>query len=377
MPAIAPFEVIAELEDAVKAGPPERRVRMLRQVASLFFTDADRLDEYQIGLFDEVLVRLIDSVEPWTLTKLSTPLADLRAVPRELTRRLAHHEDPAVAIPILRKCEHLSEEELVEIGKIRSDQHLLALAGRRSLSCDLTDILLTRGDTSICRTIAANPGAQLSRAGFAILVEMSPRDDEIAHSLVHRPDLPPYVLRALVANCTPALRSRLLKSAPVELYDAICAAIDDTAALAEPAKAAPVDYSEARSIVLALNKAGQLNDSSVNRFAVHGEPTKLVVALSVLATIPIETIERLMEKPDGHGLMIACRASRLNWQTAFAILQHRKCGHTLSRDQLAQTREAFEALSLSVAQRSIRFGSAHEWSTLILSPNATATRETH
>ena len=66
--------LIAELEGAVKGGSPERRVKMLRQVTDLFLSDADRLNEKQIGVFDDVLVRLIERMESRTLAQLSSTL---------------------------------------------------------------------------------------------------------------------------------------------------------------------------------------------------------------------------------------------------------------------------------------------------------------
>ena len=43
MPAIAATDLIAELDNVVEAGSPERRVQILRRVAGLFLSDADRL----------------------------------------------------------------------------------------------------------------------------------------------------------------------------------------------------------------------------------------------------------------------------------------------------------------------------------------------
>jgi uncharacterized protein (DUF2336 family) len=361
MTAIASTELIAELEHVVRAGSAERRTRILRQVTSLFLADADRLSDDHIGVFDDVLVRLIESVEPPALTKLSAPLADLKSVPKELVRRLAHHEDAAVAGPILCKCECLSDSDLVDIAGERGEKHLSAIAGRKRISRSLTDVLLRRGDTSVLRMLAKNPGAQFSAPGFATLNDAAARDDEIAYSLVVRPDLPPSALRELIAKCTPAVQARLLKIAPPDLHKTIQATIDDIAAHSHARKPQPVDYTEAKAMVLALNNAGQLSDSAVNRFAVRGEHRNIVAALSLLATVPTETIEPLLEADDCQGLAIACRASRLNWNTTAAVIKHRKGGKPASQEALERAKEVFESHSLSTAQRAIRFGSVHDW----------------
>src|ERR1700733_5140485 len=78
MTAIASTDLIAELDHVLKAGPSDRRVRMLRQVVGLFLEDAHRLNEHHIGVFDDVLVRLMEGVELRTLTTLSRAFADSR-----------------------------------------------------------------------------------------------------------------------------------------------------------------------------------------------------------------------------------------------------------------------------------------------------------
>ena len=55
--------IIAELEDAVRAGSPTKRVETLRQVTDLFLHDGERLSDEQVKVFDDVLCLLIARVE--------------------------------------------------------------------------------------------------------------------------------------------------------------------------------------------------------------------------------------------------------------------------------------------------------------------------
>jgi hypothetical protein len=80
MTAIAATDLIAELDNVVKAGSPERRIQILRQVAGLFLSDAERLKEQHIGVFDEVLVRLMKCVEPRVAKPNPPPHAPAGAV---------------------------------------------------------------------------------------------------------------------------------------------------------------------------------------------------------------------------------------------------------------------------------------------------------
>jgi uncharacterized protein (DUF2336 family) len=358
MAAAVSAALIAELDGAVKGGSPERRVQMLRQVTDLFLSDADRLNETQISVFDDVLVRLIERVEARTLAHLSDTLSEIDLAPRQAVRQLAFHADASVAAPVLTKSNRLSERDLIEIANIRGRQHLLAISGRETLNEALTDVLIRRGDADVSSALAQNSGARFSENGYATLVGNAERDERLTEKLGLRPDIPAKLLRELLAKATDAVRARLLKVASPAMQQKIEAAI---AVIAEqigipPPK--PIDYTEAQNEVATLNRTGKLNDSTVNRFAVAREYTNVVAALSFLSTVKIEAIVPLISSDRLDGLIVACKAARLSWSTTTMIIRNRPGCAPASKPELEQAQEVFETLSLSAAQRTIRFWSA-------------------
>jgi uncharacterized protein (DUF2336 family) len=354
----APSSVlIAELEGAVKGGSSERRVQMLRQVTDLFLSDADRLNENQIGVFDEVLVRLIERMEARTLVQLSCTLSESTFAPKEIVRQLAYHEEAAVAVPVLSKSNRLSESDLIEIANTRGQQHLLAISNRETLNEPVTDALLKRGNATVSHALAGNAGARFSEQGYSTLVESAEKDGDLAEKLGLRLDIPLNMLRELLSKATAAVRARLLKAAPAEMRQKIQDAIDFIATQMGFNVPKPVDYTASESTVLALNRAGKLGDQTINRFAVQGEYSNVIAAISLLSTVKIDAIEPLISNPRPDGLIVACKAARLNWSTTSMILRNRPECPPVSNDDLEQGREAFDTLSLSAAQRTIRFWS--------------------
>src|SRR5271168_3468591 len=162
MTAIASAELISELDAAVSSGSSERRVLLLLRVTHLFLSSAGRHNEQQIGVFDDVLVLLMQHVEVSSLVQLSSTLFGLDPAPRQAVRRLACHEEIAVAAPILVGSRALSDADLVEIARHLGQRHLLAISSRRALSESLTDRLLERGNDDVCRALAKNAGAEFS-----------------------------------------------------------------------------------------------------------------------------------------------------------------------------------------------------------------------
>jgi uncharacterized protein (DUF2336 family) len=358
MAAAASAALIAELDGAVRDGSPERRVQILRQVTDLFLSDADRLNETQISVFDDVLVRLIERVEARTLAHLSVTLSEIDTAPRAATRQLAFHDDASVAVPVLTKSNRLSEKDLIEIANTRGQQHLLAISGRETLNEALTDVLMRRGDIDVSNALAQNLGARFSENGYATLVGNAERDEGLTEKLGLRLDIPAKLLRELLAKATDAVRARLLKAALPAMQEKIQSAIAVVAEQIGVVPPKPVDYTEAQNEVVALNRAGKLNDSMVNRFAVGREYSNVMAALSFLSTVGIEAIEPLMKSDRLEGLIVACKAARLSWSTTTMIIRNRPECRPVSCQELEQGVEVFEALSLSAAQRTIRFWSA-------------------
>jgi uncharacterized protein (DUF2336 family) len=352
MAETASAALIAELDDVIKVGSPSRQTRILEQVANLFRADVDRLDETQTDVFDDVLIRLMERVDAQALIHLSTILSDIALAPRETVRQLAFHEDAAVAAPVLAKSNRLSEKHLIEIAGSRGQQHLLAISARRSLNEALTEMLIKRGDADVFNALAQNAGARFSESGYATLVGKAERDESLIERLGLRLDIPAKLLRKVLAMATDAVWLRLSTATRQGANEK--ASSPNGAANITPSS--PIDYTEVMNEVVALNRAGKLKDPTVNRFAVRGEHDKVVAALAFMTEVKAEEIEPLMKGGRLYGLIVACKAARLDWSTTTQIISSRPGCPAVTQRELEQGREVFDALLLSVAQWTIRFG---------------------
>jgi Uncharacterised protein conserved in bacteria (DUF2336) len=352
MTGTASAALIAELDDVIKIGSPSRQTRILRQVADLFQADVDRLDETQTDVFDDVLIRLMERVDTQALIHLSTILSEIELAPRETVRRLAFNEDVAVASPVLAKSNRLSEKYLIEIANSRGQQHLAAISARTTLSEALTEVLIKRGDADVFNALAQNAGARFSESGYATLIGNAERDESLVEGLGLRLDIPARLLRKVLAMATDAVWLRLSKANRPAAHEKVLSPAMETGIT----PSSPIDYTQVMSEVVALNRAGKLKDPTVNRFAVRGEHDKVVAALAFMTEVRAEDIEPLMASGRLYGLIVACKAARLDWSTTTQIIRSRPHCPPVTERELQQGREVFDALLLSVAQWSIRFG---------------------
>jgi uncharacterized protein (DUF2336 family) len=346
MMANSPADILVELEEAVATCPLDRCARILDGILQLLTGSRDRSQELLAGVVDGVLLRLTERVEAGALIQLSTALAVLKVAPPETLQRLASHDDPDVACPVLLNSQAIPASDLAIVAASCGDRQQRAIATRDSVEPVVTEALIKRGG-SICLALIKNPGTQFSEAAYAALIARAGEDGEIVKALTLRPGTPDQVVRKLLGT-TPVQKAPARPNAsavpPAQAAVSVLPKLPCAAA-----------YAGARPEIVALNRVGKLNDSTVNRFAIRGETANLFTALSVLSGTPIEIVEHVMTDDDCEGLVMACRASRLNWQTTLAILSNRS-GARLSFTERERAQHIYETLLLSTSQWTVRWG---------------------
>ena len=149
--------VVDELEVAMRTGSSGRRTEVMRQVTSLFLSDAGKLSESQISLFDDVMGHLVEQIETKARAELSARLAPVPHAPRSVIRKLASDDSIEVAGPILETSERLTDEDLIEIAKTKGQAHQLSIAGRAFLPETVTEALIDKFDAVARRSAAFFP----------------------------------------------------------------------------------------------------------------------------------------------------------------------------------------------------------------------------
>src|SRR5580704_1327166 len=134
----ADLSIVDEVEAAIKIGSAERRLDTVKRVTDLFLLSGGSLNTEQIELFDEVLERLIETIEiraiadvsaRIALAEMSSQLAPVAHAPPSVIRRLARNDEITIAGPVLAESARLDTEDLVEIAETKGEPHLLAISG--------------------------------------------------------------------------------------------------------------------------------------------------------------------------------------------------------------------------------------------------------
>ncbi len=349
--------LIVELEDAIRSGSADKRIESLRRITDLFVADADRLNNQQIDLFDDVLGHLIKRIEGKALAELSRRLGPINNAPIEVVRRLARDDNIAVAEPILTQSVRLSDKDLVEIANTKTQAHLLAISSRSHIGTNVTDVVLERGERDIFHKLAGNSGAKFSENGIATLVKRSELDDQLAEKVGLRRDVPLRLFRELLLRATEAVRSRLLALAGPEnrerIQRVLAAISEDTRH--EAGFQNEHDYTEAHARVLMMKSKGELNEAAIFEFAKTGRYADMVAALSLLCGAPLKLVENLLQSEHREAVLIPCKTAGLEWPTVRVILTCRSISHKVPDHDLDRARADYLKLSRASAGRVLRF----------------------
>ena len=343
--------MMSDLENAVASHSAERRSETLRKVTDLFVVGAPKFSAEQVALFDGVIGRLAQDADVAARTELSARLAPIDNAPVATIEHLANDDTIAVAGPMLKGSARLGNAQLTALASTRSQGHLQAIAGRRDLGAHVTDVLLTRGDGHVARTVAGNSSARLSESGFDKIADLATRDPRLAECVVARADIPPRHLRTLATLLPEPVRQRLAANNP-QLAERIRAAVIQAAE--DAAHSVRRDYSSAKETVAAMAKAGTLGDVSVMEFAKAEQFEETVVALAALVRLPIAVSERLLLTESVDTLLIAAKSADLTWPTVKCLLMLRTASHPSPQD-IEDARMNFIRLKPETAKQGIKF----------------------
>jgi uncharacterized protein (DUF2336 family) len=190
-----------ELQMLARERLPSKRHELLRALADALFDPSQGLSDRERELFDDIIEKVLDDVEPMARLEFAERLAGRTDAPHCVVKRLAG-DIIAVAAPVLNRSPLLCDDDLAQLARNKSQDHLLAIARRVELSERITDILVDRGDGLVLDSIAENIGARFSQSGAAALIEKAQLRESLWRRLADRADLAMQVADALAPSAS-------------------------------------------------------------------------------------------------------------------------------------------------------------------------------
>jgi len=347
--------LIPGLDEIIKQGDPRRLAEAAQGIAALFLQGATNLRPDHVDLFDGILINLVPHTETAARADLAERLSLLRNAPRTLVGQLAREDEILIAGPLLRRSPLIDEAALIEIARVKGQGHLLAMSERATLSSDLTEIIVRRGDRDVVRSAAGNAGALFSPTGYSALIKRASRDSVLTLTVGQRDDLTDQRLKDLLEGSADVIRSRLLGVVKPGRQAAITRAMGEISGVIEVVESCR-DFAPAQRKILALHRAGELNEAALFGFAKAHKYEEAVAALSAMSGVKIATLDRLIAGDRHDPILIVGKSIGLEWATVRALILLRLGPSRVAAPaDLESARVNFARLMPSTAERVVGF----------------------
>jgi len=352
------YSLIQEVQDATTSGSTNRQLKALTRITDLFLAGSARYSKRQVELFDEVFKILVEAIELKTRIKLARRFATDADAPPALVRAFATNDAAAVAGPVLSLSPALGEGDLIASASHQSQDHLLAIAQRETISEAITDILIERGEAKVVRAVAKNAGARISDDGFGELVLRSGGDGELALHVGTRRDIPRHHFLRLLETASASVCRKIVAANPKfsdVVQGAVTEVIDDINGQVRRHSSA---HAKAKFRIKRLSEWKELREVDVHMGARSQNFEKTVAALSALAGCAIEIAERAVLNENPGAVQVLAKAAGCSWATVKALLLMTVAERKMSKADLELARESFERLERRTALRVLEFHEA-------------------
>ena len=339
---------LQDLDVAVSQGSAESRERALWYATDLLIVG--RYTDDEIWMFGEIIGRLEQDIETAARAQLARRLARSDNAPVKIVNKLAFDDSIDVAGPVLRESVKLDTKTLVANARSKSQQHLLAISQRRSIDPEVTDVLVTRGNREVVRSVATNTGARLSDFGILQMIKRSEADSILIEQMGCRKDIPRHLFQQLIAKAADNAKKRLGSERPEAAGQIESLVTDVTGSLHSKFGPASKTYFDAKRSVAKEYQLGSLTQSKIFEYAQAHRFEEATVGLSLLSSLPGDVVERALVDKNKEMTLILAKALGFSWETTMALLFLGAPDHRIHAQELESMTREFDGLNIETSR---------------------------
>ena len=297
-----------DVERLLSDTSPEARIATSRKIAGQY--GAKSLNEEERLIAEDIFRILVKDVEVRVRQSLSAHLKTSSLVPRDVALSLARDIE-AVALPVLKVSEVLTDEDLISIVRSQGEAKQSAIAQRPKVSSQLSDALVDTGNEEAVARLVRNTGADISEAAYGRVMDNYEGSDAVTQSLVRRSDLPPTVSERVVAAISDALHGYLVSKQEVSPD----VASDLVLQVRERAIMGLLDFGSSEDeldhLIDQLHHKGELTPSLMLRALCVGDLNFFERSLAKLTKLPLGNVRLLIHDKGRLGLESLYMRARL------------------------------------------------------------------
>jgi uncharacterized protein (DUF2336 family) len=301
-PSLSSADVAKLLQDP----NTDNKAAALSKVAGTY--SGEGLSEKEREIAESIFRHMLNDAAVRVRKALADSLKDNPDVPHDVAATLARDVDE-VSVPMLASSEVLTDDDLMEIVRTKSEAAQKAVAGRESVSAGVADALADSGNEEVIATLVGNEGAEIGEGTFEKVLDKFGDSEAVQGPLANRTALPIAVSERLVTLVSDQLRDHIMTHHEVSASMAADLLIESrekaTVSLLEGGESADV-----QALVDQLHSNGRLTPTLILRALVMGDTTFFEVALAKIVNIPVLNAYQLVHDKGQTGLSRLLQAAK-------------------------------------------------------------------
>ena len=315
--------LVREIEEAIVSGDRAIQSQLVLRSADLLVKRWSCLPTSEKAAFDAMLHGLSGEVDADARRAFAMGLADLRRGPPRTTDRLARDPDGSVAGALLERCRSFDPAQLADMAANGSEGHRQAIARRRPIDAELTEVLLTRGGPGVAAALLENPDAVISRAGIAQLIRHAESSERVALGLLPHQHLGADEHRVLVTLA----RRRTEVALETEFYGESATIPSLLSEVSRPSDSAAEDraarFSASVAFVAGRFSTAPPQPALMTRWLALNRIEDVLAALAHHASLPIGRVVAAFDTQSGTMLTLILHGAGWSWALLKTLFEMR------------------------------------------------------
>ncbi len=350
----SPANNFALLLELAKEGSSEKRRELLRQITDVFLADPPERSDRESMLFDEIVAAVSADLETQVRIELAKKVA-VSNVPVQRTARRLAMDVIEVARPVIERSKALTEADILDVIKEKSQDHMLAVTKRPDIGESVSSALVAKGEDRVVASLLENRTARMDRKTYEKVAERAEVSPVLHAPFVRNAHMPLDLLNNVYLKVENSLRREIMRKfhgvSPQELEAALEASRNH---LSTAYGALPDDYQLAKDQVAAAEKKGALKPPVLVQLLRENKKTAFLLAFAQLVDVEFDLGRRLVDAKDMDALAMLCRGAGFD-RGLFVTLCILVLGDSGGLSKTEQYGQLYEQVPVAAAQRALRF----------------------
>ena len=258
------------------------------------------LSDKEKKIAEDIFRLVTNDVEVQVRKELSESLKSCTFLPYDIIQKIIF-DVAAVAMPMIRYSEVISDDDLVKIIQTKDQEKQCAVAERTRVSSLVCDHLIDEADKAPVILLISNQGADISEYTYNKLLDKFEACDDIHEPLLTRAKVPVSVLEKVITKVSDELKKQLLTrhDLPASVITSLVTQTREKAILNLSETSTEEDV---RTLVIHLHSVDRLSPNLILRSVCIGDMKFFEYALAIKAGIPIRNARILIYDSGPLGL---------------------------------------------------------------------------